>query len=228
MSFDSSGVPPLAIHEYAFAHQETFCALVNSASASIQGVRSQQAVVRSFGKNGPTPQTSEIRAIIPLPVLPSCMDYLFAARVHAFCDQIFEDLPGVFVGALCKTQINDISFSLQITVERFLENRSTGCIGQADIRAFFDSLPAGMLVQDMIRRGLDPATGYGLLRFNACLPLVFKFANQAKTLDYRTSGALTGTRIAGALSRYVISAVTATLHPRINSLCYSAGSVPLS
>ena len=134
-----------------------FCDLVNETSARIDGIRQLRATVRCFGKANSGPKLGDIRAIIPLPVIASCIDFLLAARLHHFCDRVFPDIPGVFVGALKKTQTNDVSFSIQLAIERFLDNHSQGCIGQCDIRAFFDSIPATKIVNDLLFRSFDVA-----------------------------------------------------------------------
>ena len=119
------------------------------------------------------------------------------------------------------------ALSIQVLVERFHDNRSEGAVGQADIRAFYDSIPTHRVVRDLISKGFDAASGHGILRFSSCLPVIFENGNVRRVMQWRTSGVLTGTRVAAALSRYIVSTIVARIHPRISHMCFSAGDVPL-
>ena len=178
--YDCMRIPPHALCEYAFLHTDRFLQCLNGCAGSIHQLKQLRAVARCFGKSSADTAVSDVRAIIPLPCVASALDFLLARRIHEHCDIFFEDIPGIFTGALPKTQVSDVSFSLQLLVERIHDNSSEGAIGQLDIKSFFDSVPVRRVLDSLVNDGFDANTGHGVLRFNCCLPLFLTSAGRPR------------------------------------------------
>ena len=84
------------------------------------------------------------------------------------------------------------------------DDRSTGCIGQCDLRAFYDAIPSGLVICRLINAGFDRASAAATLRLNCFLPVRFQIADAAFDISCRTIGVLTGSRIAVALGRFLV------------------------
>ena len=116
-----------------------------------------------------------------------------------------------------------VSFSIQLLFERMSDHHSTGCVGQCDLRAFYDSVPALDVARWLLRHGFDRGTALAVLRFTACLPLRFSGVAEEFTMNCRSSGVLTDTRTASAMGRILVSIVVASCYEDLARTAYQAG-----
>ena len=87
-------------------------------------------------------------------------DILISTRLNRYFNRILSLAPDTtcFVGARPGSQSMDIVHTLQTVVEKALDLRSDGAIGQMDIQQYYDHLSIGLLWDWMIEQNIDAAT----------------------------------------------------------------------
>ena len=96
---------------------------------------------------------SETRAIMPLPVLLQLVDVAAACRSPTIIVRALPQQSGCFVGARPNTQALDIAHSLQLVVEKGLDNGSRAALAQSGVQTFFDQLDIPLICQWLLSNG---------------------------------------------------------------------------
>lgn len=101
-----------------------------------------------------------------------------------------------------------LAHCVKLMLEKPLDNSSTGAVVQTDIRTFYDKIDVGRAVMEAASRGLPPAIAAAAVR-HQLLPCIQTHAADVCVgqLGRRATGALTGSRTAGALGRVVVRAL---------------------
>ena len=116
---------------------------------------------------------------------------------------------GYFIGCLKGTQCADIAATVHIAVEKMLDCKSRGAIAQGDIRRFYDSIPCLRAIRDMVSHGCHAGTAVATLRHQLMMCVWLTHDTSKIALPTRTVGALTGSRSAGAIGRYIVQSTCA-------------------
>ena len=160
---------------------------------------------RVFGKESVKPSASECRAILPLPALLTLADIILSTRVNKWVAVNMVCPKVCFVGAKPGTQCLDIALCAQLVVEKGLDMKSKAAIATSDIRRFYDSIDLIKIASFLLRNGFDPGTVAACVRCQMLPCVSLLCLGLTTTVDHRASGALTGSRLAGALGHIPIN-----------------------
>ena len=105
----------------------------------------------------------------------------------------------ILVSAVAGTA--DIAGALSLALERMLDGRSNGGMAQADVERYYDNINVPKCCLWLRNRGVPPPLCAAILRVQLLVPVHIRAANACAKIQCRCSGALTGTRVAGALGR---------------------------
>ena len=182
-------------------------------------------IAKPFGKTGQLPLVSDVRLILPQSSILTMLDFILAERLNSFIDLTLptnSDL-GTFCGARPKTQVLDITYTLQSSIEKAIDTQSQGAIGQCDILQFFDNLPMLTLMAWLLRKQAPPALVFGVLRHQLCTKVTVRLPQCSKgvVVRNRVYGGLTGSRLAVALARIPVESMLATLGPSWKNLGFA-------
>jgi len=164
---------------------------------------------RAYGKASSKPKANECRVILPLPPLLQIFDALLSSWIHDTLGCILPSPPVLWEGAVAGTQCLDIATTCHIGQEKILDSHSQGCVVQADIQRFYDSIDLHKCISFIVERGADPAKALAVILCQLYVPVSVTLLQRTVNLGVRTIGALTGSRTAGAIARIpVIDAMT--------------------
>ena len=170
-----------------------------------------------FGKEASVTPTSKLRALMPMPAVMQVIDVVIASKINDFVDATLPTHSGAWIGAVPRTQPLDITHGLQSVIEKSLDDHSRGCIAQADIEKYYDSLPVLRVVRWLDANGLELAWCAAALRHQLLPKVSLRTSNSITVLGSRSAGSLTGTRVAGALGRVSVEeALIALADPLMN------------
>ena len=202
---DRLGFAHISLQLLFIAHPSDFCQWFTSLMASTPRMAKLQCHGTPFGKSTSLPDIGDIRFILPQIVVMELCDIIISSRLHRYFDRILLLPPdcSCFIGARPKTQPMDIAHTLQTTIEKALDLRSEGAIGQMDIRQFYDSLPMFLLLCWMIQNDVDLPTVFVCFRHQLFTTVLVSLPDTDFTAEIRNRaiGGLTGSRVAGALGR---------------------------
>ena len=148
-----------------------------------------------------------MRSIMPLPALLQIADVLVANQINSWVNGVLPCPRSCFEGAVKYTQPLDIAHGLALAIERGLDDRSHLAIAQADIRQYYDSLDVPALAWWLHLEGLNIAWTSAIVRLQMVLAINLRRGEETACVTDRTSGSLTGSRVAGALGRIPVMQV---------------------
>ena len=138
---------------------------------------------------------------MPLPCLLALQDVLLSSKIAPFLDQIFPQPSGVWFGAKPRTQTLDIAHGLSTVIEKSLDLKSEGAIGQADIRQFYDSNSLIRVFEYLLDKGLPHNLAAACIRHQMFPKLYIHVGGITVPVGNRSLGSLTGSRLAGVAAR---------------------------
>ena len=194
------------------ARPTAFAAMSSRTLASTTAMMRMQLAARAMGKGTSSPAPGEVRVIIPLSSLMQFFDAFLACRLDASMVHLVDQPRGVFIGGVPRTQGLDIALGLQTVMEKALDKRSEGGIAQADIAQYYDSLPVIKVARWLEAQGACHAFVAALVRHQMLPQLHLRIGPSSVLLARRTSGSLTGSRVAGALARVPVADACAQRH----------------
>ena len=174
------------------------------ASISIQG--------RLYGKESCTTPPSQIRAILPLPAVLQVCDCILSSLLDPIIDTACPHVPGTFVGARPRTQVLDIAHGLHLVIEKALDGHSRGAIAQEDIEKFYDSISLLRVARWLVNNGAPHALAACVLRQQLLPQVVLNAGGVAVPIRNRSTGSLTGSRVAGAMGRVPVESTIRDRH----------------
>jgi len=154
---------------------------------------------RVYGKESCHPPADECRAILPLSCMLVISDVIIADRLRLFLDEAFQIPQGVLVGGRPHTQCMDIACVSQFVVEKGLESHSQGSVATCDIRRYYDSIPLLCIARHLLQKGCHPALVVASVRTQLLPSISLALLGVTSLVHSRTSGCLTGSRVAGQI-----------------------------
>ena len=170
------------------------------------------------GKESASPCPETMRAIIPVEPLWQLVDSLLASRLQQFLDCIFAPVPGVHVGARKGTQAVEIPCALQIACEKCQDYGVPAAFGQIDSMQHYDRLDMCVIAGWLCEKGVPKELTAATIGFQSLSCLSLALAGQTICIGQRSTGALTGTRLAGQLGRIPIESTAISVHKSLYGL----------
>lgn len=202
LKFDIHGVCVEAVRAMVTVRQEPMAQWLNH-QITTGAVFEGPLRATWLGKGTHEPEPSEVRAIVPMPVMIGLVDALLAHTIHVFLDGI--QLPDqVLVAGRKGVQLLDIVMSAQLVIEKGLDARSQGAVAQSDIKGYYDTLCPLRVAQWLTARGLPEAVALAFLRLHTLPACYGELCGVPVELAGRTRGMWTGSRTAVAAGRVPI------------------------
>lgn len=92
----------------------------------------------------------------------------------------------------------------RLVIEKAMDMQSTGALSQADVRQFYDNLSPLRCGRHMISLGADARWAAAVVRHQVAPEVRICIGTHTASVGNRTMGALTGSRLAGALGRLAV------------------------
>ena len=212
---DSMGLCTLACRVFGVARPDLLAAAVTYLVASADALRDINVVGNVKGKKSAKTLAKDVRAILPFPTLLEIADCLIAKHLNNFIDRMFEPIFGVYVGATRGTQCAEITTSLQLAVEKGLDQRSQVAIADSDIAQFYDNLCPILLTRWLGKNGYEPEYIGAIIRLITLPTTSLRTGGCVVPLRPRTRGVFTGSRLANALGRIPVLDTIRSVFPII-------------
>ena len=188
-------------------------------------VHSRQLVsslaIRGFikAKQRGTISASETRVLLPLPAVLQVLDVLISARLSSWIATTYSESLLHFEVHRTRRQSADAFFAIRQFVEKALDNHSRGCILEADIMRFYDSIPPHCLVALLINKGFCLVAAMFLFWVHSLVPIQVNLTDHDVAISScRACGVLTGSRTAGVLARLPLLECFLQLHHELEPL----------
>ena len=196
--------------------------------ASNSSCQAQQVHARVFGKSSGHTELSDTRVILPLGAIAQIADVLISCRLNIAIDAILPPQSGTFIGARPGTQSAEIALAAQLWVEKALDCGSTGALVQEDVAGHFDTLAMPLIMQWLIKHHVDAALIGAAMRAQMLPEVITRCQAAECSISGRSTGGLTGSRVAGALARIPIEQTISDLAASARSQGFLAGSTRLT
>lgn len=118
------------------ARPQAFAVWLGSAAGSETFWRSLTISGRVYGKTQSWPTLGQLRAILPMPPVMQLLEVILARRLQTFISEALPPVPKLCVGAVPGSQVMDIAHCLQLLMERFLDDRSSGGLAQGGLACY--------------------------------------------------------------------------------------------
>lgn len=204
---DTAGLCGSIVQIAAAVCPEAVAHAVRSVADSDEELRATEVRGVPLGKKTSTPTVERVRMLLPLCTMMPVVDILIADELHAVCNAA-PSVPGFLEGAVpgAGRSASDLSLFARLFVEKGLDDASRGAVLQSDVAAFYydniDVVRALLVAQAM---GAQPALVAAAARHQLLPRIVLATAgSDGAHVRSRTRGALTGSRTAGALGRFVV------------------------
>lgn len=204
-------VDPMGICGHALRLVAEVCpAAVTAAVLQLAASREQmsECVVDALalGKRSAEPSVQQVRMLLPQGVFLTVVDVLLSQDLHRLCDSL-PQVRGLLEGCVPAPgrSASDVAHLGRFFIEKSLDMASRGCLLQSDIRAFYDGIDVVKAASCAAAEGLPHSVAAVAIRHQLAPQIRIKIVGlHGGLLAQRTSGAMTGSRTAGALGRYVI------------------------
>lgn len=158
-----------------------------------------------YGKKTMKPTVKQLRAILPLPAALQVYDVILAMRLEAWLDESLQPARNLHIGARRGTQTLEIAQSLPLVMEKSGDRRSRGATAQYDVETYYDTIPVMLVIRDMQKAGASSSLMAAIVRQQRCVMIRLTVGSEySAAAARRTSGALTGSRVAGQLGRWPV------------------------
>ena len=196
--------------------------------ASSANCQAQVVHARVFGKLSGHAEVEETRVILPLGAIAQVADVLISCRLNACIDKLLPPVSGTFIGARPKTQSAEIAVAAQLWVEKSLDCGSIGALVQEDVRGHFDTLSIPSIMQWLLRHDVDAALVGAAIRAQMLPAILIQCQAAECRIIGRSTGGLTGSRVAGSLARIPIEQTIADVAKIAGNQGFLAGSLRLT
>ena len=207
--FDATGCCPMAWRVAAQCNPGFIAELLNRELCNPSFYEQFLVRARPLGKESSKPKVSGVRCILPLPSMLQIVDALLAGIIHDACAAWWPQRDEIFHGGGRGTQVLDVSASCALVLEKGMDMRSCAALGQADIENFYDRINPILVARECMSLGIAPWVAVASTFLMLCTPIALMHRGSAWRLRPRASGALTGSRVAGAMGRVIVSDVSA-------------------
>lgn len=211
---DASGMCALALQLAVDAAPEAVLAAVSELAAL--GPASTKLSVRAVAlrNKSSSPVAAKVRMLLPLGAWMAVLDALLAAELHKTLKSL-PPVPGFWERAVAGTAASAsyLAHWARLLVEKGLDCESRGAVLFTDVRTFYDCVNVTTAVMAALAHGLPAAVGAAAIRHQLLSHIDVVVSDvHVGTLARRGIGALTGSRVAGALGRVVIRSLAEHLH----------------
>lgn len=160
----------------------------------------------ALGKRSSEPHVDRIGMLLPRGAVLTIIDVFVSQDIHRLCDYLLV-VPGLLEGCVPTPGRSalDIAQLGRLYVEKLLELGSRGCMLQTDIRVFHDGIDVVKSASCAAAEGLPHSVAAVAVRHQlAPLIRLHVACITPGVLSHRTSGAMTGSRVAGTLGRRLV------------------------
>ena len=119
----SDGISLGAVRLVSNVRPDIVCSVLSCLASSVNELRNEQVLGRVYGKESGMPIPSECTAILPLSPLLSLIDVMLSTRVLSWVRSNTIPGQGCFIGGLPGTQCLDIGHSIQLIIEKSLDQK---------------------------------------------------------------------------------------------------------
>jgi hypothetical protein len=198
---DTAGVSPKALELLSLACPDEFCLWLQMFLCDEQSLKDFTIAARVYSKTGTHPLSADTRVILPLGAIGGVCDAILAEKLQEAVDKIWGVHVVQWQGARSGTQCLEIASSAHIALERFADDAGQGCIGQADVRRYYDSVDLLRVGRCLSSRGADDGIVRAVLNFQMLPGVTLNCPFGTVAIHSRTLGTLTGSRCAGVLGQ---------------------------
>lgn len=174
------------------------------------------------------PAARNFRMLLPLGVVATLLDMPLAADLHSACDSL--PLPPAFVEGAARAPASSAPHMAQCAcrfVQKGLDFGSIGAVCQTDMETFYDKVDVVRAAALAAAGGASPAVVAAAVRVQLLVQIRVRARGAPKgTIGRRTTGPRIGSRVAGALGRFVVRELAAHLW-RTRRACGSSVAHPL-
>ena len=153
------------------------------------------------GKEGPHTTVSKTRVIMPMPSLLNVIDALLPVMLEPYFSKLLQVPRSSWIGARKQMQILDITHGLTTVIEKALDQDSAGALAQADIQQYYDTVVLLLVCRWLEERGVPDRLLAMVLRHQMLPTVVINVGSSRATITGRSIGSLTGSRVAGVMSK---------------------------
>ena len=153
------------------------------------------------GKESGNTTVEKTRVIMPMPALLNIIDALLVVLLEPFLETLLVVPGSCWIGGRKYTQVLDITHGLTAVIEKSMDLESAGAVAQADIQQYYDSLVLLLVCRWLEERGVPGALLAAVLRHQMLPNILVEVGGSEVAIDGRSERCLTGSRIAGLMSR---------------------------
>lgn len=208
---DAEGISPSAAAIVAAAVPEIAGAAVRGLAGCASRMQKSTVHAVPWGKRTATPALAKIRALLPLGTIMTVVDVILACSLHAVCDA--RAVPAGFWECAVSgpaRSASHLAHASRLLIEKGLDTGSSFALLQTDIATFYGKIDVVRAAQVAVSDGLRREDAAAAVRHQLLARVSFRVPGaEAKVLGRRTTGALTGSRTAGALGRFVVHELAA-------------------
>ena len=206
---DSDNVAARAWLLWAESCPAQSCAWLRRVLASTPDMKQFSIVGKVKGKRGQKSALEDLRAILPLTAALQVADAIISSRLNTWIDSKLPTPAGAFVAARPRTQATEVMLGCHLVMEKALDNRSQGCLAQADVASHYDTLCSVRITRWLLKSGCEPSLAIAALRFQLLPEVILQSGSMQCCIQNRSCGSLTGSRTAGAWGRIPVEATLA-------------------
>jgi len=219
---DTHGVSPKILELLFLACPDRFCLWLQNFLNDEDSLRKFTIAARIYSKAGSCPYAADTRVILPLGALGSVCDAILADKLQDAVDEVWGIHAFQWQGARKGTQCLEVAACAQIALERFADDYGRGCIGQADVRRYYDSVDLLRVGRCLTARGVPRNIVKAALNFQLLPRVCINSCFGGVDVHRRTLGTLTGSRCAGVLGQVPILDVCELEEPFLRSHAWVA------
>lgn len=165
---DDQGLAPVAVAGAALVVPEAVRSAFCSLAASGECMSSRVVVGHALGKKPSCPTVDNIRVTIPLNTIMGVLDVVIADDITT---SMLCSMPCPVGGGHVRGSSSRMALVARLTIEKALDRRSAGAVGQGDVRQFYDHVPVAECRATLVDDGIAPATAQVAFRHQKCSPV---------------------------------------------------------
>ena len=185
---------------------------------------------RPFAKSSSITPVDDIRLILPMSPILSLVDILLSSQIRKHAMASVSVPRSCYIGGSAGTQVCDIVAGISLTLERGKDRRDAGASAQADIMKYYDSISPLLVHAWMQRRGFPAWVRVSSVFYQLSTDVQIMYDGVSVSVGARTTGTMTGTRVAGAMGECIILDLMSTIPYMlgIEGFCYGSEALVLA
>ena len=187
------------------AHPECFVKCIQNYLFDFSAfMKNEKVSGRVYGKTCSYPVPSDCRSILPLSGLHGLCDVILSDCLLAALASKFDLGPSFYIGGLKNTQPSEISWTVQQCIEKGNDHSSDTSVASSDIEKYYDNIPSLDVCVMLKSRGIPASLLAAIILVQMCPLVTLTVLGVSVAVPWRNKGALTGSRVAGALGHALI------------------------